>query len=75
MRIDLLVLGSREPSGFISVALELVNSCFPTMSSRSSFLEDFAMRSKRTNREFVAFKLTTSDSALRLTSQHGCKTQ
>ena len=28
------------------------------------------MKSKRTNREFVAFKLTTSDSALRLTSQH-----
>ena len=61
MRIDLLVFGSREPSGFISVALELANSCFPTMSSRLSFLEDFEMRSKQTNMEFVAFKLTTSD--------------
>ena len=42
MRIDLLVLGSRELSGVISVVLKLANSCFPTMSSRLSFLEDFA---------------------------------
>ena len=46
MRIDLLVLGSRELSGFIGVALDLVNSYFITMSSRSGFPEDFAMRSK-----------------------------
>ena len=50
----LLVVGNRELSGFISMALELANSFFPT-SSRSISLEEFATRSKQTNMVFVAF--------------------
>jgi len=38
----------------------VANSCFPKMSSGSNFLEDFAISSKQTNREFVAFKLILS---------------
>ena len=49
MRINLLVLGSKEPSGFIGVALELVNSCFPTCLPDQVFPENFATRSKQTN--------------------------
>ncbi len=67
---DLLELGSREPSGFISVGLICENSCFPTISSKSTSLDDFAMRSKRTNSEFVAFKLITSDDDFRETVLH-----
>jgi len=44
--------------------------CFPKMSSRSNSLEDFAISSKQTNREFVAFKLTTSDSVFSLQVLH-----
>ena len=66
----MLVVGNRELSGFISMALELISSCFPTTSSRSISLEDFAIGSKRTNKVFVAFKLTISDCALRQTVLH-----
>ena len=65
-----MVLGSREPSCFISVTLELANSCFPKMSSRSNSVEDFVISSKQTNREFIAFKRTTSDSVFSLKVLH-----
>ena len=70
MRIDLLVLGSRELSGVISVVLKLAIHVFLQCLPDWVFLKILQMRSKRINREFVAFKLTTSDSALRLTVLH-----